>query len=423
MQHNYNKMDSSKIVLILGFVWPESKSSAAGSRMMQLIKIFTTQNYQVHFASSAQESQFSENLEENNIPTHSIVLNHQSFDLFVSQLQPNIVLFDRFLVEEQFGWRVAQHCPNALRVLDTEDLHSLRAARHNALKKNQDFILHHLLTEEVAKREIASILRCDISLIISKFEMQLLQKTFKIDKRLLHYLPLFFEEDSIEKQSQLPSFSNRNNFVFIGNFLHKPNVDAVLYLKNTIWPSLRKQFPKAIVLVYGAYTSQQIEQLHQENQGFLIKGRATSASEVIKNAKVMLAPLRFGAGIKGKLLDAMQYGTPSITSSIGAEAMHDTLPWGGAIADSVENFVNQAVAMYHDENLWNAAQNNGFEIAKSCFSKSNFEEEFIMLLDRVLNSLQQHRTANFMGAMLQHHTLQSSKYMSKWIEAKNNLES
>jgi hypothetical protein len=84
------------------------------------------------------------------------------------------------MIEEQFGWRVAENCPKAIRLLDTEDLHCLRTARQKAFKENRAFALNDLLSEEVAKREIASILRCDLSFIISEFEMTILKEVFKL---------------------------------------------------------------------------------------------------------------------------------------------------------------------------------------------------------------------------------------------------
>jgi glycosyltransferase involved in cell wall biosynthesis len=99
--------------------------------------------------------------------------------------------------------------------------------------------------------------------------------------------------------------------------------------------------------------------LHNEKEGFLIKGRAESVEEVFKNSRILLAPIPFGAGIKGKLLDAMQYGLPSITSTIGAEGMHGNLPWNGFVEDDLKVFVEKSVALYSDENLWKNAGKNG----------------------------------------------------------------
>ena len=123
----------------------------------------------------------------------SIELNNSSFDDFIQELKPTIVVFDRFMMEEQFGWRVAENCPNALRILDTEDLHFLRKVRHQQYKRREVFTNEALLNSEDTKREIASILRCDLSLIISTFEMSLLTSVFKIDEEILYYLPFLLE--------------------------------------------------------------------------------------------------------------------------------------------------------------------------------------------------------------------------------------
>ena len=412
-------MNSNQQVLIIGFVWPEPNSSAAGGRMVQLISIFKEQGFEVTFASPASDSDYMVDLESLGVSKKSIALNCSSFDVFVKELNPTIVLFDRFMMEEQFGWRVAENCPDSLRLLDTEDLHCLRLARQKAFKENRHFSTDDLLIEEVAKREIASILRCDVSLMIAVYEMELLQAIFKINPDLLYYLPLLLE--SIEDLSiqKLPSFEERNNFVFIGNFLHEPNWNAVQYLKETIWPLIRKQMPEAVLEIYGAYPSQKVLQLHQPKQGFYILGRADDAQEVVKNARVVLAPLRFGAGIKGKLVEAMQCGTPSVTTTIGAESMCGDLPWNGFIADDAQVFADKAVELYQDKTIWLKAQENGFRIIEKRYLKSVFTDDFVKYILKVQSDLKQHRLHNFMGTLLQHHTLTSTKYMSRWIEEKS----
>ena len=406
-------MVKSKSLLILGFVWPEPKSSAAGSRMMQLIDLFAAANYNVTFASTAQNLEFSEDLTRIGISIQNIELNSSSFDEFIKELNPEIVLFDRFMVEEQFGWRVSECCPDALKILDTEDLHCLRQARQLAVKQNREFTFDDLFSD-VAKREIASILRCDLTLMVSEFEMDLLHTHFKIDKELLFYLPLFSEQ-----LDDNPSFENRADFVFIGNFLHEPNLDCVCYLANTIWPSLHLKLPEAKLFVYGAYPNDKVMQLNNSKINFQVLGRAEDAAEVIKNARVMLAPLRFGAGIKGKLLEAMQCGTPSVTSSIGAEAMAGDLEWNGFIMDDSNEFVASAIALYSDVSLWEKSQKKGYTILEKRYQKVLFESEFINRIYFIKENLRQHRNVNFMGSILQFHLNSSTKYMSKWIEEKN----
>jgi glycosyltransferase involved in cell wall biosynthesis len=412
-------MNQVQKLLIIGFVWPEPNSSAAGGRMMQLISLFKEQGFSITFASPAQDSDFMVDLQEYKVEKKAIALNNSSFDVFIKELNPSVVLFDRFMMEEQFGWRVSETCPDALRLLDTEDLHCLRLARQNAFKENRSFNTIDLFVEDVAKREIASILRCDLSLMISEFEMDLLESAFKIDKALLYYLPFLLEPIDDAELHELPTFEDRKNFIFIGNFLHEPNWNAVQYLKETIWPLLKKQLPDAVLNVYGAYPTQKVMQLHNKKDGFLIMGRASDAQEVVKEARVVLAPLRFGAGIKGKLLEAMQCGTPSVTTSIGSESMHVDLDWNGFIADDVTVFVDAAVQLYQDKAIWRKAQQNGITIINQRYFKGLFEIDFRVKIQFLRSNLQQHRLHNFMGAMLQHHTLKSTKYMSRWIEEKN----
>ncbi|HTG67554.1 MAG TPA: glycosyltransferase [Flavobacterium sp.] len=412
-------MNQKQSLLIIGFVWPEPNSSAAGGRMMQLISLFQKQGFEITFASPAQDSDFMIDLNEFDVQKESIELNNSSFDGFIKELNPSVVLFDRFMIEEQFGWRVAENCPNALRILDTEDLHCLRLARQKAFKEKREFQISDLLVEEVAKREIASILRCDLSLMISEYEIELLTTVFKIDKALLYYLPLLLESDAIPDLAKLPSFEERKDFVFIGNFLHEPNWNAVQYLKETIWPLIKKQLPGAVLNVYGAYPSQKVMQLYNTKEGFLIQGRAENANDVVKNARVVLAPLRFGAGIKGKLLEAMQCGTPSGTTTIGAESMQGNLLWNGVVEDNPEHFADKAVQLYQVKEIWLQAQKNGIAIIKERYLRESFEPDFAKNIDFLETNLKQHRLNNFMGELLQYHTLKSTKYMSKWIEEKN----
>lgn len=406
-------------VLIIGAVCVEPNSSAAGSRMLQLIAFFLKQDFVITFATTTLKSENAFDLNSLGVGEVTIELNSSSFDTFIKELNPAIVIFDRFMIEEQFGWRVADNCPNAIRILDTEDLHSLRKTRQDALKKGVAFSAELLLSSDIAKREVAAILRCDLSLIISTFEMDLLTKVFKIDVNILYYLPFLFnaiEENTLKKWNP---FEERNHFVTIGNFLHAPNVDAVLELKKYIWTGIRKELPTAEMHVYGAYPTQQILQLHNPKEGFLIKGFADDAFEVVSKAKVVLAPIRFGAGIKGKLAEAMLCGTPSVTTSVGAEGMHNDLPWNGFVAKDIADFITKSITLYSDGKLWSESQQNGIAIINQLYDKEKLSPVFRKKIIELASNLKAHRAQNFMGSILQYQTLRSTKYMSKWIEAKN----
>ncbi len=405
------------VLLVVGYVWPEPNSSAAGSRMLSLLSMFRAQGWSVIFASPAEKSPHRFDLSQWQISEEQIQLNDSSFDERLKEWQPDMVMFDRFMLEEQFGWRVEQQCPNALRLLDTEDLHFLRLARQQAFKAGREVTLQDLHSEQ-AQREIAAIYRSDLTLIISEAEMQLLTEHFKVPKALLCYSPFWLET---EMAADLPTFEQRQHFVSIGNFRHEPNWQAVLWLKQQIWPLIRKQLPKAELHIYGAYPPPKATQLHQPKEGFLIKGWAEDAAEVVKSARVLLAPLPFGAGLKGKFIDAMAQGTPNVTTAVGAEGMLHQGGWAGLMGETAQEIADDAVLLYQDDTLWQQKQQQGFVILAKRFAIHEHQPRVWQQLMDVQQQLSQHRLTNFTGAMLRHHQHRSTQFMAQWIEAKTKL--
>ncbi len=404
-------------VLIIGLVWPEPNSSAAGTRMVQLLQLFKENQYEVVFASAAQKSEFSADLSSIGVVEEVIKLNDASFNDFVRNLDPELVIFDRYMIEEQFGWRVRQECPGALTILDTEDLHCLRAARQQAVKAGD--LEKADLYNDTAKREIAAILRSDLSLIISEVEMDLLVTHYGVDRSLLYYLPFLEQPITTELQETWRSFDTREGFMFIGNYLHEPNWHTLQVLKFEVWPYLRKLLPAVKMHIYGAYPSQKVMQLHNARENFLVHGRANSATDVMSAHRILLAPIKFGAGLKGKFIDAMKTGTPAVTTSVGMEAMAANLPWNGSVADDIPNFCEAAARLYQDKEGWAQARENGARIINERYAVPLFEPAFLNAIKLLKLNLVQHRRKNFIGQILQHHTLNSLKYMSLWISEKN----
>jgi glycosyltransferase involved in cell wall biosynthesis len=357
-------------LLYIGHVWPEPRSSAAGERSLSLMRAFAAGGWHTTFASAAEPGERAEGVTEVADETVSILLNDDSFDAFVSACRPDVVIFDRFMIEEQFGWRVERQCPRALRVIDTVDLHCLRRARQAAIA-NDTQALDLLLGGDDAKREIAAILRSDLSLIISSYEMELLQERFSLDEELLQHLPFMIEAAVLGLPS--PVFEKRRHFATIGNFLHAPNEDAFDWLHRDVWPRVRRLLPDSQLHVYGSYTPDRALALDDPRSGFRVLGWADDARAALARARVCLAPLRFGAGLKGKLADAMVAGTPIVTTSIGAESMAFEaeppagLGWCGAAADTPQAIAEAAVELHENSSAWQAAQRRGRQIVASEF--------------------------------------------------------
>ena len=322
-----------------------------------------------------------------------------------------MVLFDRFMIEEQFGWRVEKFCPAALRVLDTSDLHCLREARRFQVESGKAFNIHN----EIALREVAAIHRSDLSLLIADYELKLLGEEFNIPEQQLAYLPFWLELHKTE----LNAFESRRNFMMIGSFMHAPNVDALRWFKQAIWPLVREQLPETELHCYGAYGDDYKKELHAPEDGFVYKGRAKNALNTLRKYRVNCVPLRYGAGLKGKVFDGFQSGTPTVTTTVGAEGIINGGEWGYTVSDDPEEFAKTAVELYTNDKLWIKVQVQQRCIVKERFSSNYWLPRLKHLIEAKLARMNEDRMCHFVGRMLRHHQHRSTEYMSRWIEEKN----
>lgn len=397
--------------LILGKVWPEPSATAAGRRTLDVIQSLRSKGWEVSFASAAVKTEHTVDLSDVGVESHVVRVNDSEFDSWIQKLSPDVVIFDRFMTEEQFGWRVEKACPDALRVLDTSDLHCLREARQQQVLKGKPFDLYN----EVALREIASIHRCDLTLMISEHEVNLLHREFGIPSEQVAYWPFGVKLSD----APIPDFDAREHFVMIGSFMHAPNLDAARWCKQAIWPLVRKQLPNAELHCYGSYGEKYSGELHAPKDGFHFKGRAEDALKTLQQYRVNLAPLRFGAGLKGKIFDGFEVGTPTVTTPIGAEGIADEAAWGCSISDEPEQIADVAVKLYEDVDFWQGVQECGHCILKQRFDSGVWLPKLPELLESALDTREQNRQQHFVGRMLRHHHHRSTEFMSRWIEAKN----
>lgn len=420
---------TSPHALILGTVWPEPTSSAAGLHHWSLIKAFQRAEWKITYVSPSSENTFCQQLRDAGITCHTYLPNDSRFDEFIRELKPNFAVFDRFILEEQFGWRIRENSPQTVRIVDTEDLHFLRRTRHTALKTGvnlEDIFNAHLdFLNDDSLREIASIYRSDCTLILSQFEMNLLQEKFEIPATLLRSFPFCYDTPT-----DSPDFEERKNFVMIGNFRHPPNVDATHWLRQELWPKIRAELqrleaqPLPELHLYGAYPSREIMALHDPKMGFHIKGPTSNQYETLARYRVNLAPLRFGAGIKGKIADGWWCGLPTVTTPIGSEGMYhssDKDAFGGFCCRTQDDFAKKAVNLYMDQKLWNEKRSYGLRTLKTLFLSEKNYPQLIQDLEQIRNNLPFLRKKNFIGEMLWHHSNKSTTYFSRWIELKNKM--
>lgn len=397
-------------ILVIGKVWPEPSSSAAGKRMQQLLTLLKCRG-EVHFACANQLTGNEIDFSQLEISIHTIELNSDSFDGFLTEMKPDVVVFDRFITEEQYSWRVMEKCPYAIRIINTEDLHFLRKTRQQFVKK-QDVIPTKIdqldFHNDDTMRELASILRSDYSIMISQVEMELLVDTFGVKREQLLYLPLLSEEKQHLKDE-------KDGLLFVGNVLHEPNLDAIRILRKEIWPRIRKQLPQAKLRIVGAYPTQEVLQMNSSKEGIEVIAHPKSLEEIYAKTKVSLVPLRFGAGVKGKIIEAMEFGVPFVTTTIGAEGLQLENQFGDWIHNDWDVFTQKSIDLFQNSE----ATFSFGEHLTQYHDAEQFSEQFLTQLDDAISSYQANRKENFIAQVMQHHSLMSTRYLSKWIIEKN----
>ena len=372
-----------KRLLYISTVWPETRASAAGVRSFQMLKYLSKYVFdEVACASISKETTYKSEMESiANTEAFSVPCkpNDSTFDEELKKFDPDVVIFERFMLEEMFGWRVRKTLPNAMRVLDTQDLHFVRRFREREVTKLRpgEFNAQNLRDikvsgskDEFMLREIASIVRCDATLLVSTFELDLLRNKFPfVSQSKLHIAPFFY--NPIQSES-FRSLERRKPWsaMTIGTFRHAPNVDSVYFLRDDIAPLTERVKYK----VYGAYPSREHMKMSTNSDRFRVMGPAVeSAQKCISRHRILIAPLRFGAGIKGKIADSWRSGTPVVTTPIGAEGMgwqwdvDDNACWGGLVADDADGIANCVNRLMCDDNLWVRCQSKGHQLLKEMF--------------------------------------------------------
>lgn len=261
----------------------------------------------------------------------------------------------RPVVAERHLKYIRQLCPKAKILFHTVDLHFLRMLRQAeiSLDKNKE-----KAAEEMKQRERALITAADIATVVSSDELKILSQYFPKEKvRLLPY--------SRHIPASNISFTERADIVFVGSYQHPPNIDAVKYFVTEIMPLLRQRLSGVRFYVVGSKVPSEIKALASED--VIITGFIEDLNTLLDKMRVSVAPLRFGAGIKGKIGSAMVTGLPVVVTSLAAEGMSLTDGENILVADGAEAFADALVKLYQDEVLWNHISHNGLEFAENAW--------------------------------------------------------
>jgi glycosyltransferase involved in cell wall biosynthesis len=206
--------------------------------------------------------------------------------------------------------------------------------------------------DETKKIELQMAKMCDITIVVSTNEQQILKK----EDPLLNVQVISLIHPII-----LPTkkFSERRDLLFLGAFLHTPNADSALWFIHEIFPKIKIQKPDIKIFIVGDRPTDEVLSLSSDD--VIVTGYVEDLSEYFNNCRVFVAPLRFGAGVKGKINQSMSCGLPVVTTSIGAEGMGIVDGTNVLIADDPELFSQKVIKLYDDEKLWDTISINSIE--------------------------------------------------------------
>lgn len=261
--------------------------------------------------------------------------------------------------------------PNAKIIFDSVDVHFVRLRREFALTGDKKFAADAARHEKI---ETFLANAADQVWCVTEDDKKSLQ-TVAPDAKIeivpnIHAL----------HRRGLP-FAERRDLLFIGNFGHRPNVDAVHYFLKEIFPSVLKKIPAARFRVVGFQMPPEILDLKSEQ--VVIEGFVPDVAPLFETCRLFVAPLRYGAGMKGKIGQALSFGLPTVTTSVGAEGMNLTHDREVLIADAPERFAAETCRVYEDEALWRKLSDDGFDFIRDNFSPAVVEKQIERALRKI----------------------------------------
>ncbi|GAB0117263.1 glycosyltransferase [Acidisoma sp. 7E03] len=266
------------------------------------------------------------------------------------------VLVYRYHVLEKIIDDIRAHAKDAALLFHVADLHFLRQQREAELADDAEKLAE---AAEVRVRELAAVAAADCTITHSTVEAEVLAQ--EMPDAPVAVWPLMYEVFG----TTVP-FSARRDICFLGGYRHTPNVDAVMYFINEIFPLLRRADPSIRFIIAGANAPQSIRELTGEGIEFL--GLVEDLRDLFDRCRVFVCPLRYGAGAKGKVMSALSYGLPIVSTTIGVEGAGLEDGKHVLVADTPEEFAASTLRLYNDERIWNQFSRAGQVLLEENFS-------------------------------------------------------
>jgi GT2 family glycosyltransferase/glycosyltransferase involved in cell wall biosynthesis len=368
-------------ILVIDHHVPTPDRDSGSLRMFQILRILRQLGHRVTFIPDnlANTPPYASELQRRGIE----VVYHPYFKKVRDYLTAHGSSFDAVVLSRcDFARKhiadVRLHAPQSRIIFDTVDLHYLREDSEARLTRDPDI---RRKAQEKHQLEHELIDQADETWVVSPVEQQLLQ-----EKRPGKSVQLV--SNIVDVHGSKSPFALRRDYLFIGGFQHRPNIDAVLFFMQKIYPLVSQRLRDAKFYIIGDKAPPEIAALATEK--IVVAGLQKDVRPFFDSVKLSVAPLRFGAGVKGKINQSMAFGVPVVATSLAAEGMgladHEDI----LVADEPEDFARALIELYESEELWNRLSENGIRKTRASYSTDTasktleflFGEEHLKGLDR-----------------------------------------
>ena len=351
---------SDKNVLIIDEIIPEFNKDSGSRRLTEIIKLLLKNKVSVFLIADLKQYKYKSDYIQKfkdlgvNVYQPSIDQKGQlvTKEDFIKLITPKIDVawLHRPTIFSKFQSLVKTANPNIKLVFDMVDFHYVRLLREYELNKDEALKAE---AEKFLKIELENCENADVVIAISTTDKELLKQHFNTDEKVVLISNI---HQHIDKSDNFNSFENRKDLLFVGSFRHDPNSDAVKYLKEDIMPLVWKVIPDLKVNIIGSYITEEIEALASDK--FKLLGFVDDLNAVINTTKLFVAPLRFGAGIKGKIGQSLEHSLPLVTTNVGAEGFDFGEQTNVMIANNAEAIAQKVIDLYTNKILWEEASNS-----------------------------------------------------------------
>jgi glycosyltransferase involved in cell wall biosynthesis/GT2 family glycosyltransferase len=346
-------------VLVLDACMLTPDQDSGSLRMFRILELLQSLSYRVSFAPIDLEykASYTERLQERGVEVLCrpyIGSLERYLDRHAREF--SVIVLSRVGVADRYIGRARKTAPDALIVFDTVDLHFVREKRQARLEDDKHLLE---LANHRMRQELAVAAQADVTLVVSPTEKELLER---------HSPGLRVEvlSNIHEVYGSRTAWAERAGILFVGGFNHPPNTDAVLYFVEDILPMVRESLGDVPVYIVGSHPTPQVQSVASAQVH--VTGYVEDLSYYFDRCRISVAPLRYGAGVKGKVNMSMSYGVPVVASSMAVEGMHLRHGVDVFVADTPRGFADCVVRVYRQPELWAMLSINGMRNIERHFS-------------------------------------------------------